>query len=417
LTAGGNWGQHQGQLGNSKNSCPQMPLTDAAIKNAKPTDKTRRIFDERGLYLEISPKGGKWFRFKYRFDGKEKRLSLGTYPDVSLKGARDRRDELRKQVANGIDPGLKRKTLKAAKIIEAQNSFELIAREWFAKNEPNWKSSHSSKILRRFEADIFPYLGNRAIADIEPPELLSAIQKIEKRGAIDTAHRAMQNCGQVFRYAVATGRAKRDPTYDLRGALAPVKGSHFAAITKPEEVGALLRMIDNYDGTPVVCAALKLAPLVFVRPVELRSAKWVDIDLEKAEWAYTVTKTESEHIVPLAHQAVAILKEIHLITQHSEFVFPGGRSPKRPMSENAVLGAFRRMGIPKEKMSGHGFRAMARTMLDEVLEFPIHIIEHQLAHEVKDALGRAYNRTKHLDQRRAMMQTWADYLDELKLGS
>lgn len=391
-----------------------MPLTDTSIRKAKPSAKTRRLYDEKGLYLEISPKGGKWFRFKYRIDGKEKRLSLGTYPEVSLKKARLRRDRLREDIADGIDPGVQRKAVKAAKVALGQNSFEVITLEWFAKNAPNWKSSHSGKVIRRFKADIFPHLGNRPIADIEPSELLSVIQKIEKRGALDTAHRAMQTCGQVFRYAVATGRAKRDPTNDLRGALAPVKGSHFAAITDPEEVGELLRMIDDYDGTPVVCAALKLAPLVFVRPGELRNAKWADVNFDKAEWCYRVSKTGTDHIVPLANQAVAILNDIHPLTRHSEYVFPSARSPRRPMSENAILGAFRRMEIPKDKMSGHGFRAMARTILDEVLEFPIHIIEHQLAHAVKDMHGRAYNRTKHLDQRRVMMQRWADYLDGLK---
>ncbi|GJM02866.1 MAG: integrase [Rhodomicrobium sp.] len=391
-----------------------MGLTDTAIKQAKPSDKVRRLYDEKGLYLEISPKGGKWFRFKYRFEGKEKRLSLGTYPEVSLKEARSRRDDMRQQVANGIDPAIQRKTLKASKIERDQNTFEAITREWFAKNELNWKPSHSSKIIRRFERDIFPYLGNRPVKDIEPPELLRVIQKIEKRGAIETAHRAMQNCGQVFRYAVATGRAGRDPTNDLRGALAPTKGNHFAAVTEPDEVAILLRVIDGYDGTPIVCAALKLAPLVFVRPGELRNAKWVDIDFENAEWRFQASKTDSKHIVPLANQAVAILEGIRPLTQHSEYVFPSARSPRRPMSENAILAAFRRMEIPKEKMSGHGFRAMARTILDEVLEFPIHIIEQQLAHAVKDMHGRAYNRTKHLEQRREMMQKWANYLEALE---
>lgn len=391
-----------------------MPLTDTAIKQSKPSDKARRLYDEKGLYLEISPKGGKWFRFKYRFDGKEKRLSLGTYPEVSLKEARNRRDDLRKLVANGVDPSIQRKTAKASKLEQDKNSFEVITREWFIKNERNWKDSHSSKILRRFERDIFPYLGARPIGEIEPPDLLSVIQRIEKRGAIETAHRAMQNCGQVFRYAVATGRAGRDPTNDLRGALAPLKGNHFSAITEPEEVGKLLKTIDEYDGTAIVCAALKFAPLVFVRPGELRSAKWADIDLQTAEWRYQISKTETNHIVPLSKQAVEILKGLQPLTQHSEFVFPSARSPRRPMSDNAILAAFRRMEIPKEKMTGHGFRAMARTILDEVLEFPIYIIEQQLAHTVRDMHGRAYNRTKHLDQRRVMMQRWADYLDGLK---
>ncbi len=391
-----------------------MPLTDTAIRNAKPTAKRRRLYDEKGLYIEIAPGGGKWFRLKYRYQGKEKRLSLGVYPDVSLKEARNRRDEYRSLVANGVDPGEQRKAMKAAKTSENRNSLEIIAREWFAKNETVWSPSHSSKIIRRLERDIFPWLGDRPISEITPPELLKVVQKIEHRGAIETAHRAMQNCGQVFRYAVATGRAERDPTNDLRGALSPVKQGHFAAITEPDEVGALLRILDGYQGSPIVAAALKLAPLVFVRPGELRTALWADIDFENAEWRYFVKKTESHHIVPLAHQAIAILKELRPITQYSEYVFVGARSPKRPMSDNAILAAMRRMEIPKDQMSGHGFRAMARTILDEVLDFPIAIIEQQLAHAVKDVHGRAYNRTKHLPQRKKMMQAWADYLDELK---
>ena len=391
-----------------------MPLSDKAVKNAKPTEKAHKLFDARGLYLLITTKGQKYWRLKYRIDNKEKLLALGVYPDVTLKMARQRRDDARRLVADGIDPGQQRKAIKATKKEQEQNSFELIAREWFVKNQRVWRQSHGSKIIRRLERDIFPYLGNRPVAAIEPPDLLKVIQKIERRGAIDTAHRAMQNCGQIFRYAVATGRAKRDPTNDLRGALTPVNGGNFAAITDPNEVGALLRMIEDYDGTPVVQAALKLAPLLFVRPGELRTAKWCDIDLEEALWSFRVSKTDTDHIVPLSQQAVAILQDINPLTQHSEFVFPSARSSNRPMSENAILGALRRMEIPKEKMSGHGFRAMARTILDEVLEFPIHIIEQQLAHEVRDALGRAYNRTKHLKQRIIMMQKWADFLDKLR---
>lgn len=393
-----------------------MPLTDTAVKNAKPKEKSYKKFDEKGLYLEISPKGGKWWRLKYRIEGKEKRISLGIYPDVGLKRAREKRDDARKLVADGIDPSQNRKAKKAAIKAQAEHAFEIVAREWFAKQEKIWAKSHSSKIIRRLEKDIFPYLGSKNIADITPPELLKVIQKIENRGTIETAHRAMQSCGQIFRYAVATGRAERDPTNDLRGALTPVKKQHFAAITDPSKIGELLRTLENYDGTAPVKAALKLAPLVFVRPGELRQARWEDIDLEKAEWAYLVSKTKTEHIVPLARQAVQILQELYPLTGNSPFVFPSLRSPLRPMSDNAILGALRRLDIPKEEMTGHGFRAMARTILDEVLEFPIEIIEHQLAHAVKDMHGRAYNRTKHLPQRRKMMQAWADYLEGLKDG-
>ena len=367
-----------------------------------------------GYFLLVNPKGKKWWRFKYRFQGKEKLLSLGVYPDVSLKKARNRRDEMRKLLVDGIDPGQQRKAMKTAQSNRDGNSFEVVAREWFEKNEPVWSPSHSSKIIRRLERDIFPWLGGRPISEITPPELLKIIQKIENRGTIETAHRAMQNCGQVFRFAVASGRAERDPTNDLRGALSPVKQGHFAAITEPNEVGDLLRILDGYQGSPTVSAALKLAPLVFVRPGELRTALWTDIDFDKAEWRYAVSKTNSQHIVPLASQAIAILKELHPITQYSRYVFVGARSPKRPMSDNAILAALRRMDIPKDQMSGHGFRAMARTILDEVLDYPPAIIEHQLAHAVKDVHGRAYNRTKHLPQRKEMMQAWADYLEELK---
>lgn len=366
-----------------------MPLSDTAIKNAKPDDKSRKLFDGRGLYLLITPKGQKYWRFKYRYDGKERLLALGVYPDVTLKMARNRRDKARMLVADGVDPGEQRKAAKSSKKQLELNSFELVTREWFAKNQRVWKDSHSSKIIRRFERDIFPYIGSKTISSIEPPELLKVVQKIEKRGAFETAHRAMQNCGQVFRYAVATGRAKRDPTNDLRGALTPVKAENFASITNPEEVGHLLRMIDEYQGTLVVQIALKLAPLVFVRPGELRTAKWDDVDLQAALWSFEVSKTEGEHIVPLSRQALALFKEIQPLTQSSEYVFPSARSPHRPMSENAILGALRRLEIPKEKMSGLGFRAMARTILDEVLEFPIHIIEQQLAHAVRDMHGRA----------------------------
>lgn len=396
-----------------------MALTDTAIKNAKPEAKQRKLYDERGLFLLISPKGGKWWRFKYLFDGKEKLLSLGTYPDVSLKDARDRRDEARKQVASCIDPGEHRKAKKTAKIANQANSFEVVAREWYAKHSPNWSSSHGGKIIRLFERDIFPWIGGSPVSDINAPQLLEVIRRIEKRGALDTAHRALGNCGQVFRYAVATGRAERDPTGDLRGALPPVKGSHFAAVTDPQMAAGILRALDTYEGTLVVRCALRLAPLFFVRPGELRHAEWTDVDLDIAEWRYTVSKTNTQHIVPLSRQAVEILREIHPLTGRGRYVFPSARNPKgdRPMSDNAILSAMRRMGIEKDEMSGHGFRAMARTILDEVLGFRPELIEHQLAHAVRDPLGRAYNRTVHLQERHKMMQEWADYLDKLKDGA
>jgi integrase len=372
-----------------------------------------------GCIWKLPRAGGKWWRLKYRFDGKEKRLSLGVYPDVSLKNARARRDEARKLLANEIDPSENRKAQKAAKNERAANSFEVIAREWFAKQEPNWAANHANRIIRRLERDIFPWIGGNPISDITAPQLLESIRQIEQRGALETAHRALGNCGQVFRYAVATGRTERDPSGDLRGALPPVKGTHFASVTEPKQVAEVLRALDGYEGTLPVRCALRLAPLVFVRPGELRHAQWEDIDLITAEWRYMVTKTDSQHIVPLSGQAVKILQELKPLTGNGRYIFPSARNPKgdKPMSDNAVLAAMRRMGISKEEMSGHGFRAMARTILDEVLGFRPDYIEHQLAHAVRDPNGRAYNRTAHLPERRKMMQDWADYLDKLKAGA
>ena len=394
-----------------------MPLTHAAIKNAKPADKPLRLFDGGGLYLEVAPAGGKWWRLKYRVGGKEKRLSLGTWPDVGLKDARGKRDEARKQIAAGIDPGETRKAQKAAMVARDEGSFEVVAREWYGKHAPTWAPSHGGKILRRFELDVFPWIGGRPVGEIVAPDLLAVVRRIEARGALDTAHRALQTCGQVFRYAVATGRAQRDPTGDLRGALPPAREGHFPAVTDPGKVGDLLRALDGYEGTLTVRVALRLAPLVFVRPGELRKAEWADFDLEGATWSFTATKTGTAHVVPLATQAVALLRELHPLTGRGRYVFPSARTADRPMSDNAVLSAMRRMGIPKDEMTGHGFRAMARTILDEVLGFRPDWIEQQLAHAVRDPLGRAYNRTAHLEGRKAMMQGWADYLDRLKAGA
>ncbi len=394
-----------------------MALTMVEIRNTKPADKAYRLFDERGLYLEVAPSGGKWWRLKYRFNGKEKRLSLGVFPEIALKDARDRRDAIRKILADGIDPGEHRKVMKTASTERAANSFEIIAREWFAKNVLKWNKSHGSRIIRRLERDIFPWLGGKPIAEITPPQLLSVINRIEARGALETAHRAMSNCGQVFRYAVAIGCVERDPTQDLRGALSSFKGKHFAAETDPKRFGQLLKTIEGYEGTLIVRCAIRLAPLVFVRPGELRKAEWADINFEEAEWRYTVTKTNMPHIVPLSKQALAILQEIHPLTGKGRYIFPSPRSNHRPMSDNAILAAMRRMGISKEDASGHGFRASARTILDEVLGVRPDFIEHQLAHAVRDPNGRAYNRTAHLPERKKMMQKWADYLDELTKGT
>lgn len=393
-------------------------LTDTAIRKAKPAAKSQRLFDAGGLYLEVSPAGGKLWRLKYRINGKEKRLALGTYPDTGLANARDKRDAARKLLAAGVDPGEQRKAAKAAGDERAANSFEVVAREWHAKQSATWVELHASQIMLRLENDVFPWLGSRPIADVTAKELLATVNRIVDRGAVESAHRVLQNCGQVLRYAVATGRADRNPAADLRGALPPVKQTHHAAIIEPGAIGGLLRAMDAYNGSLVTKCALRLAPLLFVRPGELRHAEWAEFDLDGAQWNIPAEKMKMRepHLVPLAPQAVAILRELQPLTGRGRYVFPSARSPQRPMSNNAVLSALRRMGYATDEMSGHGFRAMARTVLDEVLQFRPDYIEHQLAHAVKDPNGRAYNRTAHLPERRKMMAGWADYLDGLRAG-
>ena len=396
-----------------------MPLTDTAIRNAKPREKIFRMSDGGGLYLEVSPSGGKWWRLKYRYDGKEKRLSLGVYPEISLKDARERRERDRKLLANGVDPGENRKAIKLARADRAGNSFEAIARERFAKFSPTLSEGHRNRIIRGLEKDVFPWIGGYPVSEVTAPQLLAVLRRIEERGALETAHRTLQNCGQVFRYAIVTSRAERDISADLRGALAPVKKSHLAAITDPKAVRQLLLAIDGYQGHFETKCALRLAPLVFVRPGELRQAEWKEIDLDRAEWNIPAErmKMREPHLVPLSQQAVEILNELYPLTGNSRYLFPSARTNLRPMSNNAVLAALRRMGYSKEEMTAHGFRAMARTILDEVLGFPSDIIEHQLAHAVHGPLGRAYNRTTHLPERQKMMQKWSDYLDDLKGGA
>ena len=395
-----------------------MSLTDTAIRRTKPADKPVKMFDGRGLFLQIAPAGGKWWRFRYRFGGKHKTLSMGVYPDVSLKDARDRRDAARKLLANDIDPGEQRKAIKAARGDRAANSFEVIAREWFAKFSPSWAANHSSKILRRLERDIFPWIGARPIAEIAASELLSVLRRIEARGAIETAHRASQNCGQVFRYAVASGRAERDPTSDLRGALAPTRETHLASIVEPKAIGELLRVIDGYEGSLVTKCALRLAPLVFVRPGELRRAEWAEFDLDGAEWRIPAArmKMREQHIVPLSAQAVEIMRELKPFTGQCRYVFPGARTNGRPMSENTVNAALRRLGYASDQMTGHGFRSMASTRLNEQ-GWHRDAIERQLAHAERDPVRAAYNFAEHLPERKKMMQSWADYLDTLRIGA
>ncbi|WP_242875760.1 tyrosine-type recombinase/integrase [Stenotrophomonas maltophilia] len=392
------------------------PLTDTAIRKAKPGPKPTKLRDGGGLYVQLNPDGSRWWRWDYRrpVTGKRNTLSLGTYPEVSLADAHGRQAEARRLLASGIDPGEHRKAAKVAGVEKAANSFEVVTREWLGKQK--WVESYRCKVVAWMDNDVFPWIGGRPVAELAAPDFLRVARRIEERGAIESAHRIMQNCGQVMRYAVATGRADRNPVADLRGALAPPMERHHAAITDPRELGGLLRAIDGYAGDASTRAALRLAPLVFVRPGELRHAEWSEIDFDAGEWNIPAHKMKMRepHLVPLSSQAVAILRDLQPLTGHRQYVFPGGRSPKRPLSDNALTAALRRMGFDKETMTAHGFRATARTLLDEVLGWRPDLIEHQLAHAVRDPNGRAYNRTSHLPERRKMMQAWADYLDALR---
>ncbi|WP_321853402.1 tyrosine-type recombinase/integrase [Burkholderia cenocepacia] len=395
-----------------------MPLTDTAIRNAKPADKPVRLFDGGGLYLEIAPSGGKWWRLKYRFGGKEKRYSLGVYPEVTLATARKKRDEAREKLAAGIDPGEAKKAEKRASLLAAAHSFEVVARGWMDERKTTVEPAQHAKTLARMENDVFPWLGKRPIAEIDAPEILVVLKRVDGRGARFTAHRIRSEISRVFRYGIKEGHCKADPARDLVDAIPPAQTTHFASITEPEKVGEMLRAFDGFTGTfPVLCA-LKLAPMLFVRPGELRKAEWAQFDLDKGEWRYFVNKTKTDHLVPLAAQAVTILRELHALTGEGIYVFPGARDRNRPMSEAAINAALRRLGYDtRTEITGHGFRAMARTILHEELEEKPEVIEHQLAHTVPDSLGRAYNRTKFIKARRSMMQQWADYLDKLKAGA
>ncbi len=394
-----------------------MPLTEVAIRNAKPDNsKTLRLKDERGLYLEVSPAGGKWWRLRYWIAGKENRLSLGVYPDVGLKDARERRDDARRLIAKGIDPAAVRRGEAAERQAE-EETFQAIAEEWFQEFRHTWTDSTAETIISRLRMDVFPFLGGRPIREITPPELLAVIRRIASRGAVETARRDLQKCGQILRYAVATGRAERDVTADLRGAIPPPTKRHFASIHEPKEIGELLRAIEAYRGSPVTRCALKLAPLTFVRPGELRHAEWAEINMEAAEWRIPAErmKMREKHIVPLSRQALDVLRELHPLTGSGRYVFPGGRTVARPMSENAVLAALRRMGYAQGEMTGHGFRSMASTILHEQ-GWPSDHIERQLAHGERNKVKASYNFAQHLPERRKMMQAWANYLDALREG-
>ena len=395
-----------------------MKLTDAKLRALKPTGKTQKISDGGGLYIHLSPAGGKLWRLFYRFSGKQKTLALGKYPDVSLVEARKRRDEARELLGQGIDPGEKKKEGKAAAVaaeLAKAMTYEVVAREWFAKYSQGWTESNRTKILARQENDVFPFLGSLSIGEITAPEVLAVARRIEERGAVDTAHRAMQDCSRIFRYAVATGRGERDPVADLKGALSPARSTSYASIKEPKAIGALLRDIDAYSGNLIVRAALRLAPYVFVRPGELRRAEWAEFNLEAAEWRIPAEKMKMRvvHIVPLARQVAEILHDLMQYTGSGRYLFPSMRANSAPISDMTLLAGLRRLGYGKEEMTMHGFRSMASTLLNE-LGYNSDWIERQLAHGERNSVRAAYNYAEYLPERRRMMQEWADYLDSLR---
>lgn len=394
-----------------------MALTDIQIRNAKPDTKQYKLSAGLGLYLIVSPSGGKWWRVRYRFDGKQKELSVGTYPSVSLKEATRKRDAIRDMVKDDVDPLYERKIDRLSKRSASENSFEAITREWHLKHKANWSKDHAARTITRFEKDVFPWIGTREANLISAPELLALLRRVESRGALDTAHRIHQQCSQVFRYAVATGRAERDPSTDLRGALPPVRAKHHASITEPQQVAGLIRAVNNYSGAFVTGCALRLAPLLFVRPGELRQAEWREFNLDKAEWRIPAEKMKMKvmHIVPLSRQAVVILKELQPLTGNGKYLFPSNRTKTRPMSDNTLNGALRRLGFTKDEMTAHGFRSMASTLLNEQ-GWNSDAIERQLAHSEKNGVRAAYNYAEYLPERKKMMQAWGDYLESLAAG-
>jgi integrase len=397
-----------------------MALTGTFIRNIKSTGAPAgdKHSDGGGMYLLVNA-AGKYWRLNYRFADKRKTLALGVYPAVSLAKARARRDQARELLADGIDPGTARREDRQAQADAAAHTFEVVARDWLAKTAADRQSTTQNKVTAWLKHDVFPFIGKLPISAIGPRDVLAALRKMEARGALDSVQRVKQVCGQVFRYAVATGSAERDVTQDLKGALAKATAGHFAAITEPTQAGDLMRSIFDYNGHACTVAALKLSPRLFVRPGELRTMEWAEVDLDAAEWRIPARKMKmkADHLVPLARQAVALLRGVQPMTGHGKYVFPSLRTGERPMSENTINAALRGMGYSAEVHSAHGFRAMARTILDEVLGERVDLIEHQLAHAVKDVNGRAYNRTAHLPARRVMMQRWADYLDKLRKGA
>ncbi|MCX7241192.1 MAG: integrase arm-type DNA-binding domain-containing protein [Burkholderiales bacterium] len=403
-------------------------LTDAKCRNAvcPPDRKQARFPDSGGMYLQVSPAGSKRWFLKYRVGGAEKQLALGSYPGVTLTAARKARDAAKLQKSEGIDPLQARKVEKLKAITPAGDTFKATAEEWYAMKLDSWSSHYAIREKRNLEKDLFPFLGSRRVGEIEAIELLATVRRVEERGALDVAHRVLTTAGQVWRYAVATGRAKYDVSADIKGALKPHHGKHFAAITEPVKLGELIRIIRGYQGGPIVRAALQLAPMLFQRPGELRAAAWAEFDLDAALWTIPAArmkrrvdgkKNGDPHLVPLPTQAVEILRKLHPLTGHGALIFPGERSHDRPISDNTLRAALLTLGYGPDAQSVHGFRATARTMLAEIHDVDPLVIEAQLAHAVKDANGRSYNRTTYLKHRATMMQQWADYLDKLAKGA
>ncbi len=395
-----------------------MKLTDVTIRNLKPREKQYKVSDGKNLFLLIKSTGAKYWRYRFFFANKEKVLAIGVYPEVTLSQARERRDEAKKQLVEGNDPSFLKQTKQQAKKQSDQNSFEVIAREWHTKFLSKWTKDHAQLIIRRLEKDLFPWIGNRPISEVTSMELLRLMRRIEARGAKETAHRILQTCGQVFKYAIVTARAEIDPSAALKGALEPVQTQHYASITDPTQVGKLLRTIDDYQGFFVTKCALKLAPLVFVRPGELRKAEWSEINFDTAEWRIPATKMKmkSLHIVPLSRQALDVLRLLHPLTGDGKYLFPGVAKSARPMSENTINGALRRLGYTSNEITAHGFRAMASTLLNEQ-GWNRDAIERQLAHSERNNIRAAYNYAEYLPERRKMMQEWADYLEQLNIGT
>lgn len=400
-----------------------MPLKDTNCRNAKPQDKPYRLYDEQGLYLEVQPNGGRYWRLKYRFLGKEKRLALGVYPEIGLQEARSKRGDARAQLAGGHDPSLQKRMAKVVSQLDHQHTFESVAKQWLTVRESSWDQAYTRTVRQRLELNANPWLGKLPISSISTPMLVENLQRIIKRGASETARRVAQIYKQIFEFAEAAGITSHNQIGNLSRTLPAKRVRHFAAVTDPKQLGALLNALDGYTGTLPVCCALKLAPLLFCRPGDLRRMEWLEVDLDAGEWlipghkmkGLTTTKQDRpDHLIPLSRQAVAILHDLKPLTCRYKYVFPSARGGDRPMSDNAVLSALRRMGISGDEMTGHGFRATARTIGAEVLGFRIELLEHQLAHCVKNPLGRAYDRTTYVTERHEMMQVWANYLDSIK---